>query len=160
MRRAGARDRARERRKLLLSRFAARRDRSRELSWIQTGAIAGPTLELASVVLLCANPGLRETESPELERSPVPLSAGPVDAAEADVAGRGVDRLTLPRGRAKAQTVVGGTEVRAPLYDPQRNLSARLLAVGAARGARQGGAGAERAAGPLPDVPAHVIEPV
>jgi len=35
--------------------LAARSDRSRPLDWIQIGAIAGPTLELASVVLRSAN---------------------------------------------------------------------------------------------------------
>src|SRR4051812_35405021 len=42
-------------------------------------------------------------------------------AAKADVRRRGVDRLALPSGGAKAQAVVRGAQVRAALDDPPRD---------------------------------------
>src|SRR5688572_31750898 len=50
----------------------------------------------------------------------------PDHAAEADVAGRGVDGLALARGGAIAQAVVRGAEVGAPLDDPPWDVLARL----------------------------------
>src|SRR6185312_9146944 len=41
----------------------------------------------------------------------------PRDAAEADMAGRSVDRLGVARGRAVAAAVMGGAEMRAALQD-------------------------------------------
>ena len=49
----------------------------------------------------------------------------PDDAAKADVAGRGVDRLALPRRRPVAEAVVGRAEMRAALDHLAREPLAR-----------------------------------
>src|ERR1700685_2190655 len=97
------------------------------------------------------------------------LTLIPEDAAESQVRGGGVDGLALAGGRAVAQAVVGGAEVRAALDDAARYVRAGLVgdeAVcgrGDPRGPRHA-AGVVRGrrsvvvAGPLPDVPGHVVE--
>ncbi len=74
----------------------------------------------------------------------------PHDAAEADVAGRRVDRLALARGGAVAQAVVGRAEVGAALDRAARHVAAGLA--GAAGGGGVAGlagcAGRSRARGP------------
>lgn len=79
--------------------------------------------------------------------------ATPAPAAETQMAGRGVRRLTLARSRAIAQAVVGGAEVRAVL-----DHLARLTRPGG-RAATSSGGGREGVAGP-PDIPARVEPPV
>src|SRR5207253_9886988 len=95
------------------------------------------------------------------------------DAAEAEVRGRGVDRLALAGGRAVAQAVVRGAQVRAALDHPARDGRPRLAgdqAVGRRGDPRVAGgaagvlnplgrAGGEVVAGPLPDIAGHVVEP-
>jgi hypothetical protein len=52
-------------------------------------------------------------------------------AAEPDMAGRGIDRLGVPRGRAVSAAIVRRAEVRAALEDRERNLDvgeARVVA--------------------------------
>ena len=90
---------------------------------------------------------------------------GSDDAAEADVSCRRVDRFTLACCRAVAKAVVGGAEVRAPLDHETRNARSGSPAerVGVQQGCRNGAthsAGLEWGRRPLPDVPAHVQEPV
>src|SRR5262249_59575209 len=75
------------------------------------------------------------------------------DTAKADVPGRAVDRLALPRRRAVAQAVVGRAEVRAALHDASRE-----AVVPGGSTARSGpGRGFEPIVRPLPDVPRHVV---
>src|SRR5690625_3930427 len=81
-------------------------------------------------------------------------------AAEAQVGGRGIDGLSLPRRRPVAQAVVGCAQVRAALDHLLRNLA------WAAACNRAAGAALRRAHGPvlvdrpLPHVAGHVEEAV
>src|ERR1700678_2391827 len=91
------------------------------------------------------------------------------DATEAEVRGGGVDCLALAGGRAVAQAVVGGAEVRSALDDAARDMRAGLVGDEAvfgrgdprvprhAAGVVSGRRGVV-VAGPLPDVPGHVVE--
>jgi NADPH:quinone reductase-like Zn-dependent oxidoreductase len=69
--------------------LTARSDRSRPLDWIQIGAIAGPTLELASVALRSANLRLQGTGqgaiSPVAYAAELPSLAAAIDAGEIGV---------------------------------------------------------------------------
>ena len=72
--------------------------------------------------------GLSATTDAEREDLPDRVSHSPPrphDAAEADVAGRRVDRLELARGRPVAQAVVRRAQVRAALDHPARDVLAR-----------------------------------
>ena len=51
------------------------------------------------------------------------------DAAEAKMAHAGIEHLGQPCGRAVAQTIVGGTEVRAAFHYLARNSELRLIGV-------------------------------
>src|SRR4029450_13246131 len=96
------------------------------------------------------------------------------DAAKADVAGRGVDRLGLARGGAIAQAVVRSAQVRAALDHPPRDVRSglsldealrlrrhpRVRGSAARRPGRLGGAGRVPLARPLPRVAAHVVQAV
>ena len=99
---------------------------------------------------------------------------GPHDAPEADVTGRGVDRLREPRGRPVAPAVVRRAQVRSALEhlagDSYLRL-ARIVAVLQPRPARirRDAARLDRIRGclgvipvrrPLPHVADHVVEPV
>src|SRR5215469_4826450 len=103
------------------------------------------------------------------------LAAGVAeDAAEAQVAGGGVDRLGLAGRWAVTQAVVGSAQVGSALGHTARDLRAGLTGRQAclrrrdARVARRAAralnlpapAGDEVVAGPLPDVPGHVVQPV
>ncbi len=69
--------------------LTARSDRSRPLNWIQIGAIAGPTLELASVALRSANLRLQGTGqgavSPAVYAAELPSLVAAIDAGEIGV---------------------------------------------------------------------------
>ena len=96
------------------------------------------------------------------------------DAAEAEVRHRRVDHLRLARGRPVAQAVVGRAQVRAALDHAARDVLAGLPGVvarvrrGHARVARDAARARDLVgmpwdvpvAGPLPDVPRHVVEAV
>src|SRR6516164_7797914 len=98
----------------------------------------------------------------------------PDDAAKADVAGGGVDGLSVAGRRTVAAAVIGRTQVRAALQHLARDADVRLAAVVAALLRRAAwilrrAAGAYRrdlvadavpVGGPLPDVADHVVEPV
>src|SRR3954468_4369072 len=78
------------------------------------------------------------------------------EAAEADVAGRGVDRFALARGGSVAQAVARRAQVRSALDHPPRD--GGVGSRGAARG--WGGGLVEAVRGPLPHVAGHVEEAV
>src|SRR5262249_30915004 len=78
------------------------------------------------------------------------------NAAKADVPGRAVDRLALPRRRAVAQAVVGRAEVRAALHDAARE----AVVPGGSTAPSGAGHGLEPVVRPLPDVAGHVVEAV
>src|SRR5687768_2804412 len=100
--------------------------------------------------------------------------SSPDDAAEADVAGGGVDRLGVARGRAVAAAVARRAQVRAALDDLARNADCRLAGVVAVLLApatrvcrdaavfQRSGLVLRRipVGRPLPDVADHVVEPV
>jgi len=100
-------------------------------------------------------------------------SAAPHDAAEPDVRGGGVDSFALARGRAVAEAVVRGAQVGAALEHAARDVRPGLAGnqAGPGRGDPRvpgraasgldvpGGLGGEVAAGPLPDVAGHVVQP-
>src|SRR5215211_6251764 len=83
-------------------------------------------------------------------------SDAPDDAAEADVAGRGVDRLALARGGPEAQAVVRGAQVRSALDDPARD----ALVGGRPTARRPAVTRREGIARPLPYVAGHVAQAV
>src|SRR5215831_7590408 len=126
---------------------------------------AMPVRRIASSVV--ADAGLGAV----LSASVTPL---PDDAAEADVAGGGVDGLGVARRRTVAAAVIGRAQVRAALQYLARDADVRLAAVVAAflrrparilRRAAGPGCGdlmlrAIPVGGPLPDVANHVVEPV
>jgi NADPH:quinone reductase-like Zn-dependent oxidoreductase len=68
----------------IVSLLTARSDRSRELNWIQIGAIAGPTIELPSVALRSANFRLQGTGqgsvSPAIYLAELPSLIDEIDA--------------------------------------------------------------------------------
>src|SRR6516162_4115244 len=124
-----------------------------------------PVRRIASSVVIDAELGAL------LSASVTPL---PDDAAEADVAGGGVDGLGVARRRTIAATVVRGAQMRAALQYLAWNADVRLAAVVTTvlrRAARilGGAAGSGRGdlmtrgvpvSGPLPDVADHVVESV
>src|SRR4051812_36857704 len=100
--------------------------------------------------------------------------ARPRDAAESDVAGRGVDRLTLAGGGTEPQAVARGAQVRAALDHTAGDVRARFAGDQALSGVVHAGVlrdtaglgGVDRVlvpevvAGPLPYVPGHVVQTV
>src|SRR5262249_33667808 len=83
------------------------------------------------------------------------------DAAKTNVAGRRVNRLTLPRCRPIAQAVIGRAEMGTAFHHPASDTIAGLarqatgfFEVFGARRRREGGRG------PLPYIADHVVEPV
>src|SRR6476620_867085 len=112
--------------------------------------------------------------APACRPSPSPLRRRAHDAAEAEMAGRRVDRFRVARGRPIAAAVVGRTEVRAPLDHLAWNPDLRLAGIvavallGSTRIVRR----AARLHGlvrmprhvpigrPLPDVADDVVEPI
>src|SRR4029077_7046732 len=109
----------------------------------------------------------RTPRQPRLEL----LDGHPRDASEADVAGRGVERLALPSGGSVAEAVVRRAEVGAALDHPPRDRLSRRVALLAARHSRVAWdtarflhlvcvARREEVGRPLPDVPGHVVEAV
>src|SRR3954451_20534272 len=102
-------------------------------------------------------------------------SGAPQDAAEANVAGRGVDRLALSGRRPVTQTIVRGAQMRPALGHPARDPTSRLIRSVAIRRGRRHTRIARRAAGvlgglaagcrvevvgPFPDVAGHVEDAV
>src|SRR3954452_14133230 len=100
-------------------------------------------------------------------------SDGADDAAEPEVARRGLDRLGLPRGRPIAEAVVGGAEVGSALDDLARDLATGLAPVQRTPSVRDPWVGDGAAAGvpdvlvviapvevdrPFPHVAGHVVE--
>src|SRR5215469_6731576 len=109
--------------------------------------------------------------------SPVASSSAtlaPDDAAKADVAGGGIDRLGVARSRPVAATVVRRAQVGAALQYLARNADVGLAGIvaaflgrptrilGRAARARHGRLVARRppVRGPLPDVADHVVQAV
>src|SRR6516225_3124885 len=124
-----------------------------------------PVRRIASSVVIDAELGAL------LSASVTPV---PDDAAEADVAGGGVDGLGVARRRTIAATVIRGAQMRAALQYLARNADVRLAVVVAAllrraawilrRAAGSGRGdlmtGTVPVGGPLPDVADHVVQPV
>src|SRR4051812_18454374 len=79
-------------------------------------------------------------------------------AAEADVAGRGVDRLALARRRPVAEAVVGRAQMRAALDHASLDAGSGGRRRRAAR--RAGSAELEAVRRPLPHVAGHVVQAV
>ena len=75
---------------------------------------------------------LRRAASAGLRERAITVHAiflSPNDAAEADVARRGIDRLRVTRRRTVAAAVVGRAQMRAALQDPARDPRFRLAGI-------------------------------
>jgi len=87
--------------------LSARRDRSRQLDWIQIGAIAGPTIELPSVALRSANLRLQGSGqgavSTETYRTELPSLIQEVGAGA-------ITLRAIPKALAEVQTIWATTD--------------------------------------------------
>src|SRR5687767_12831382 len=123
---------------------------------------------------MCRTNAVRVFHSASTRSAALDLSHRPDDAAEANVAGRGIDRLREAGGWTVAPAVVGRAEMRAPLQNLARNRNLRRVWVVADVGTRAARVHRDAArlwgvsrmswlipiAGPLPHVADHVMQSV
>jgi hypothetical protein len=137
------------------------------------GGLSWPPRIRSPAPAMKASPSALSSRMPAWRRLPN-AERRPHHAAEADMAGRSIDRLAMPRRRAIPAAAIRRAEVRAALQHLSRNPDVRqarvvaCLLVAATRISRNA-AGLRRLGrmprrppvrGPLPDVPDHVVEGV